>query len=99
MKCSVVSVYTFWIKSACAVTGDVWDTIPGTAYAILSCVAPLAGLCALIRAGLVLVYGRKKTPRPGSLGGVCYLIALRSSARKMNGAKMIQRMQPIKTPP
>ena len=68
VKCSVVSVYTFWIKSPRAVAGDVWDTIPGTAYAILSCVAPLAGLCGLIRAGLVLVYGRKKTPRPGSLG-------------------------------
>ena len=67
IKC-VVSVYVLAIKSPCAVAGDVWDTIPGTAYAILSCVAPLAGLCALIRAWLVLVHGRKKTPRPGSLG-------------------------------
>lgn len=31
--------------------------------------------------------------------GVCYLIALRSSTRKMNGAKMMAMMQPIKTPP
>ena len=76
IKC-VASVYMLAIKSACAVAGDVWNAIPGTAYAILSCVAPLAGLCALIRAWLVLVHGRKKTPRPGSLGA-CYVVSSRS---------------------